>query len=299
MEVGNVIDLSLDEIIKLNKKSKQPSAAKAGPSGKKRVAIKKKSAPLRANLSRPMKSRQITAAQVAFRRARRTAAIAAKAAADALALVAPSTGPGNNERGVGVGGVSRNNRPMNRSSVARNQMLLRQQQRRRTRGTQDLRSRLNFPIQRQRRPPIQQAQSVIGRRSVNLRARYRKPIRGSGQRLVTTTVARGSWQNASVPKRPMSTRGGALNRALPNNVASRGPAQYQQYIQQARALIRAQQELRDSSLGNATRNRSTRNSNNNSNIYVDVPVRNTAGGFTGNRGRGRGRGASRGGRFRR
>lgn len=110
---------------------------------------------------------------------------------------------------VGGGGVPRNNRAMNRSSVtqrrflAGNRILLRQQ-RRQTRGTQDLRRRLNFPIQRQRRPLLQQAQPRIGRRSINFRAQYRKPIRNSDQRLVTNTVSRGSWRNVSALKRKQS-----------------------------------------------------------------------------------------------
>lgn len=89
----------LDEIIKLSKKNKQTDSAKTGPVGKKRATIKRKTAALRPNLSRPMKSRQTAAAQAIFRRARKTAAIAAKVAADALALAAPSNAPGNYERG--------------------------------------------------------------------------------------------------------------------------------------------------------------------------------------------------------
>lgn len=96
---------------------------------------------------------------------------------------------------------------------------------------------------------------------------------------------------------PIPPRRGAPNRALSSSEVSQAAAPYQQYIQQARALIRAQQELRSSSLRSANRNRPNRNSNNSSNIYVDVPVRSNGLGYSGNLGRGRG--APRGGRFRR
>lgn len=78
----------LDEIIKLNRKAKKASGPK--PSAKSRLLAVKRAGLLRSSLVKPMKSRQVTAARAIFQRARRTAAIAARVAADAAALVSPA-----------------------------------------------------------------------------------------------------------------------------------------------------------------------------------------------------------------
>lgn len=60
------------------------------PVRRKRGIVVKKATALRPSLLKNMKSRQTLAAQAIFKRARQTAAIAAKVAADAAALVSPS-----------------------------------------------------------------------------------------------------------------------------------------------------------------------------------------------------------------
>lgn len=92
---------------------------------------------------------------------------------------------------------------------------------------------------------------------------------------------------------PMLLRRGRSTRAMRKNVLSRG-VPYQQYALQPRALICAQQEMRNSFLANANGRRPnldcTIGSNN---VYVDAPVGNIGGDFIGDRGRGRGRGRGR------
>ncbi len=83
----------VDDIIKMEKKTKS-AAAKARGRGKVsalRPSLNrgKRVSALRPSLAKPMKSRQSSAALAIFQKARRTAAIAAKVAADAAAFVAP------------------------------------------------------------------------------------------------------------------------------------------------------------------------------------------------------------------
>lgn len=94
LTVGTCI---LDEIIKLNKKANKPNPKKL--SVKPLALSTKRAGSLRSSIAKPMKSRQASAARAIFQRARRTAAIAAKVAADAAALVSPAVSIPNLRRG--------------------------------------------------------------------------------------------------------------------------------------------------------------------------------------------------------
>nr|CDS29561.1 expressed protein [Hymenolepis microstoma] len=277
MEIGNVIDMSLDEIIKLNKKAKQPVVAKRVPARKKRGIVVKKTTALRPSLLKNMKSRQTLAAQAIFKRAKQTAAIAAKVAADAAALVSPSYSASN------AGATRVNNRRMlvQRRILPKKRVIIRQRQQQQLRRSQDLRSRLNNISQRQMQIPVQQqARSITQRRSLNRGNRNNNNRNLLQIQRVISNTAGGNrqWQDATLRvNRPILPRRGQSNGTRSNNARTSSLPPYQQYIEQARALIRAQEEMRNTSTPiNVSRSRP--NQTFARNIFVDVPVRNNGAG---------------------
>ncbi|VDN08939.1 unnamed protein product [Dibothriocephalus latus] len=122
MDLSSKIDMSLDDIIKSNRKNKQATGnasrktsvrGRPGRVSALKSPLRKKSA-LRPNLAVTMKSRQSTTALAIFKKAQRTAAAAAKIAASAAAILStkqsqrrpPYTGVNNtSRRGINRGGA--------------------------------------------------------------------------------------------------------------------------------------------------------------------------------------------------
>ncbi|VDN96424.1 unnamed protein product [Rodentolepis nana] len=277
MEIGNAIDMSLDDIIKLNKKAKHPVVSKRVSAKKRRGIVAKKTAALRPSLLKNMKSRQTLAAQAIFKRAKQTAAIAAKVAADAAALVSPSYSAPN------TGVTQANNRRMlvQRRIMTKKRILIRQRQQQQLRRSQDLRNRLNNLTQRQIQIPIQQqARSFNQRRSFNRGNRNNNNGNLPRIQRVISNTAGGNrqWQNATQGvNRSRFSRRGQLTRTGSNNSRMSSLPAYQQYIEQARALIRAQKEMRNTPTPTNV-NRTRPNQTYARNIFVDVPVKNNGAG---------------------
>ncbi|VDD75817.1 unnamed protein product [Mesocestoides corti] len=328
--ISTLIFPYLDEIIKLNRKNQKLGAGK--PRARVRGLGVKRTAGLRASLARPMKSRQSSAALAIFQKARRTAAIAAKVAADAAALVAPSGVLSRNNRRIGgmsppiffnnrnlcqklavVGAeqfaclpsMSATLRCVERFSVfwlpnccfssfdvAR---LCRQYELTTpidNSGGRNQPPRMRNLAVRQRILAVNQQIYQRQRRrqeAISRRQQQAQQIRFTNTRQSTrTNNTNGNFQQQQFTRtqtaRSRTWRGNQFNnRQLGRQVQVRGrnavgltvqtsnniqSQRYQQYLAQARALIRAQQERR-----------------NDNSLYVDAPVRNR--GFSRNAGRGR------------
>ncbi|VDL37052.1 unnamed protein product [Hymenolepis diminuta] len=272
MNASNAIDMSLDEIIKLNKKARQSRI----PIRRKRGIVVKKATALRPSLLKNMKSRQTLAAQAIFKRARQTAAIAAKVAADAAALVSPSYVASN------AGAAQKKNRKLmvQRRILPKKRVLIRQRQQQQTRRNQDLRSHLNNLPHRQNQVPNQRQIRPVNARSLNRGSRNNNNRNLPRNQRVLSSAAAGNRQWQSAPQRIIRSnlsRRGQPNRARLNSSRMSSLPPYQQYIEQARALIRAQEEMRNASSPRSI-NRNGLSQNNARNIFVDVPVRNNEAG---------------------
>ncbi|KAM3188281.1 hypothetical protein ACTXT7_000597 [Hymenolepis weldensis] len=305
MDAGNAIDMSLDEIIKLNKKARRSRVAMTIPVRRKRGIVVKKATALRPSLLKNTKSRQTLAAQAIFKRAKQTAAIAAKVAADAAALVSPSYVaciPISSLANAGAAQMKNRKLMVQRRILSKKRVLIRQRQQQQMRRNQDLRSHLNNLPQRQNQISNQrQVRPFNARRSLNRGSRNNNNRNLPRNQRVLSNAASGNRQWQSAPQRiirPDFSRRGQSNRARLNSSRMTSLPPYQQYIEQARALIRAQEEMRNApSLRSINRNGPSQN--NARNIFVDVPVRNSQAGGDfrgGNRFVRGGRGA---GRFRR
>ncbi|KAL5104939.1 hypothetical protein TcWFU_005401 [Taenia crassiceps] len=304
MESNSMIDMSLDEIIRLNRKAKKASGPK--PSVKARPLAVKRANLLRSSLVKPMKSRQVTAARAIFQRAQRTAAIAARVAADAAALVSPANTTVQGTRRVGAAGpaTTRNSRAISRNLAVRQRIMAvnRQifQRQRRSRGVPGVVNRLGVQIQRQvqRQQRLRRFDNVqrLSRNNINsvntFGTNFQRPTRQTPSLIAVgrqRRVTRVDNQRFGIRRRG----GGQVIRAQ-TNMNAVSTTRYQHYIQQARALIRAQAERLSGTAGGF--NNYNRYSRNNNSIYVDVPARSGVGDFNGNRFGGR---TGRRGRFRR
>lgn len=183
-----------------------------------------------------------------------------------------------------AGATRVNNRRMliQRRILPKKRVLIRQRQQQQLRRSRDLRSRLSNISQRQMQIPIQQqARSVNQRRSLN-RGNRNNNNRNLPriQRVISNNTAGGNrqWQNATLRvNRPSLPRRGQSNGTRSNNARLSSLPPYQQYIEQARALIRAQEEMRNTPTPiNVSRSRP--NLTFARNIFVDVPVRNNGAG---------------------
>lgn len=212
-----------------------------------------------------------------------------------------------------------------RRILPKKRVLIRQRQQQQTRRNQDLRSHLNNLPQRQNQVPNQrQVRPVNARRSLNRGSRNNNNRNLPRNQRVLSNAAAGNRQWQSAPQRiirkfsisslfkdsvlkiypfysflgPNLSRRGQSNRARLNSSRISSLPPYQQYIEQARALIRAQEEMRNAPSPRSI-NRNGLSQNNARNIFVDVPVRNNEAGGDFRGGNRFVRGGRGGGRFRR
>ncbi|CUT98787.1 expressed protein [Echinococcus multilocularis] len=292
MESNSMIDMSLDDIIKLNRRTKKASGSK--PSLKARSLAVKRAGLIRSSLVKPMKSRQVTAARAIFQRARRTAAIAARVAADAAALVSPANTVAQSNRRIGAAGpaAARNNRAISRNLAVRQRIMAvnRQifQRQRRSRGVPGALTRLGVRPQRQvQRQQRLQRPDTIRRLSRNNNSSNTFGIgsqRSFRQNSSLNVIGRQRRVTRVDTQRfGIRRRGGGRMVGAQTNMSAMSSTRYQQYLQQARALIRAQAERVNPTAGGFNSRDNYNRYSRTSSMYVDVPVRSGGGDFTGNR----------------
>ncbi|VDL91069.1 unnamed protein product [Schistocephalus solidus] len=251
MDLSNKIDMSLDDIIKSNKKNKQAAASvarkasargRAGRVSALKSPLQRKSA-LRPNLAVTMKSRQSATALAIFRKAQRTAAAAAKIAASAAALLStrptqsrpPSTAPDLRVTHINPGRIRRQmNSSANTARTLRNPTTRLPTRQRGGRLQNRPNNRQQSGVQRQfvGTSNGMTRQSAYRRQTQPQNLRFNNTLGGQSRR----GINRNGGQHSDYYYKP--SRRAQIAQSRRN----------QEYLAQARALIRAQEEIRKQSV---------------------------------------------------
>ncbi|BHF76206.1 hypothetical protein SprV_0501930400 [Sparganum proliferum] len=247
MDLSSKIDMSLDDIIKSNKQNKQTAVNVAGKSSVRgrrgRVSalkspLQKRSA-LRPNLAVTMKSRQSATALAIFRKAQRTAAAAAKIAASAAALLStkptqrrlPSTAPDLRATHINPGRIRRQvNSSANTVRPLRNPIITFRNSQRGGRFQTRQNSRQQSSIRRQfgGRGNGTTLQSAYRRQNQPQNLRFNGTLSGQSRRGTNRSAGQHSDYYYKLSRRAQIAQS----------------RRNQEYLAQARALIRAQEEIR-------------------------------------------------------